>query len=138
MKNALFALALALAPLLATAQDSGLVTRESKYSVAETAERFEVAVKASGAYKIFYRLDHAANAAQETGVALPPSLLILFGNAKGGTPLMQSSATIGLDLPNRVLIWQDSSGKVWLTYNDVRTLFARHGIKRSDEQIKAL
>ena len=69
---------------------------------------------------------------------LPPSQLILFGNPKGGAPLLQASPTMGLDLPNRALVWEDSSGKVWITYNELRTLFARHGIKRTDEQIKAI
>ena len=87
---------------------------------------------------IFFRLDHAANAEQEAGAKILPSQLILFGNPKGGAPLLQASSTLGIDLPNRVLIWQDASGKVWLTYNEIRTLFVRHGIKRTDDQIKAI
>lgn len=132
------ALLLGLSTTSALAQETGIVSRPSKYSASETAERFEAAVKASGSYRIFFRLDHAAMAAQEAGVTLKPSVLFLFGNPKGGAPLMQSSATLGLDLPNRLLIWEDASGKVWLSYNDIRTLLARHGIKRTDEQIKTI
>ncbi|MGH6625257.1 MAG: DUF302 domain-containing protein [Burkholderiaceae bacterium] len=138
MKKALVVLAASLMSALALAQDGGLVTRQSKYSVAETAARLDAAIKSSGIYKVFFRLDHAANAAEEAGVKIPPSQLILFGNPKGGAPLLQASATLGIDLPNRALIWEDASGKVWVTYNEIRTLFNRHGIKRTNEQIKAI
>ena len=114
-----------------------MVTRPSKYSVLETAERLDSSIKASGIYKVFYRLDHAANA-QEVGAKLRPSQLILFGNPKGGAPLLQAAPTLGLDLPNRALIWEDADGKVWVSYNDIRSLFNRHGIRRTDEQIKAI
>ena len=138
MKKVFVVLAALFVSSLALGQDAGLVTRSSKYSVAETTERLDAAIKASGAYQVFFRLDHAANAAQEAGVKLPPSQLILFGNPKGGAPLLQASPTMGLDLPNRALVWEDASGKVWVTYNEVRTLFVRHGIKRTEEQIKAI
>jgi len=139
MKNALVLCATVFLTLpAALAHDSGLLTRPSKYSVAETAERMDAAIRSSGAYKVFFRLDHAANAEQEAGMKLRPSQLILFGNPKGGAVLLQSSATLGLDLPNRVLIWEDASGKVWLTYNDIRTLLGRHGINPGDEQLKAI
>lgn len=138
MKKVILALVVILWSAVAFAQDSGLVTKPSKYSVAETADRLDATIKASGTYKVFFRLDHAANAAQEAGVKIRPSQLFLFGNPKGGAPLLQAAATLGLDLPNRALIWEDGDGKVWVTYNDIRALFNRHGIKRTDEQIKAI
>lgn len=120
----------------AAASDNGLVIKPSRHSVSETMDKLETAVKASGAYKVFLRLDHAATAEAEAGVKLRPSQLLLFGNPKGGAPLMRDSLTIGLDLPNRALVWEDADGKVYLTYNDLRQLLNRHGIKRTDEQIK--
>jgi uncharacterized protein (DUF302 family) len=120
------------------AQDNGLITRPSKYSVAETAARLQAAIEASGAYKLFYQLDHAANAEREAGAKLRPSHLVLFGNPRGGAPLIKEAPTLALDLPNRALIWEDAAGKVWITYNDVASLFARHGVKRTPEQIKTI
>src|SRR6266508_3523282 len=66
---------------------------------------------------VFARIDHAAGAAQ-AGLALRPTEVLIFGNAKAGTPLMQASQTIGIDLPLKALVWQDASGKVWLSYNE--------------------
>ena len=71
--------------------------------------------------------DHAAGAA-EVGLPLRPTELLIFGNAKGGTPLMQSAQTIGVDLPLKALVWQDASGNTWLSYNDPGWLAKRHGL----------
>jgi YD repeat-containing protein len=120
------------------AQETGLITRSSKYSVAETTSRLVAAIEASGTYKLFWQLDHAANAQREGGAALPPSQLVLFGNPKAGAPLIKEAPTLALDLPNRALVWQDAGGKVWVTYNDLGALFARHNLKRSAEQLKAI
>ena len=76
---------------------------------------------------VFARIDHAAGAA-EAGLALPPTELLIFGNAKGGTPLMQSAQTIGIDLPLKALVWRDSAGQTWLSYNDPLWLAQRHGL----------
>ena len=138
MKRLFVLLLIAFVAMPAIAQDGGLVTRQSKYSVAETAGRLEEAIAASGAYKVFYRLDHAANAEKEAGAKLPPSMLILFGNPKGGAPLIKEAPTLAIDLPNRALIWEDGSGKVWVSYNDIATLFKRHGLQRTPEQVKAV
>jgi uncharacterized protein (DUF302 family) len=137
MKKTILTLAAAVVASGALAQDAGIVSRPSKFSVAETADRLESAIKASGTYKLFLRLDHAANA-KEVGATLKPSQLILFGNPKGGAPLLEAAPTLGLDLPNRALIWEDAAGKVWLSYNDVRQVLGRHGVKRSEEQLKAI
>jgi uncharacterized protein (DUF302 family) len=87
--------------------------------------RFEADVKAKGMI-VFARIDHAAGAAA-AGLPLRPTELLIFGNAKAGTPLMQSVQTIGIDLPLKALVWQDGSGKTWLSYNDPGWLVKRHG-----------
>ena len=138
MKLHLAVLALLAFATTAQADDSGLVTRPSKYSVAETTSRLVAAIESSGTYKLFWQLDHAANAEREAGAALLPSQLVLFGNPRGGAPLMKDAPTLGLDLPNRALVWQDADGKVWLTYNDIAVTFAKHKLKRSAEQVKAI
>lgn len=102
----------------------GLVTLASGYGPKETTDRFEAGIKARG-MTIFARVDHAAGAA-EVGLPLRPTELLIFGNAKGGTPLMQSSQTIGIDLPLKALVWQDQSGKTWVSYNDPSWLARRH------------
>ena len=76
---------------------------------------------------IFARIDHAAGAAA-VGLPLRPTELLLFGNAKGGTPLMQAVQTIGIDLPLKVLVWQDASGDTWLSYNEPSWIVQRHGV----------
>lgn len=138
MKRFVATIIISMATLSAVAQDSGVVTRLSKNSVPETTAKLLAAIEASGVYKVFYQLDHAANAEKEAGAKLPPSNLILFGNPKGGAPLIKEAPTLALDLPNRALVWQDADGKVWVTYNDIASTFGRHGLKRSAEQIKAV
>jgi len=103
----------------------GLTTVESAYGPKDTMDRFEAAVKAKG-LTIFARIDHAAGAA-EVGLQLRPTVLLIFGNAKGGTPLMQAAQTIGIDLPLKVLVWQDAAGKTWLSYYDPDWIAKRHG-----------
>ena len=94
----------------------GLVTIRSDRGPAETMNRLEVAVKERG-LTVFARIDHAAGA-KEVGLPLRPTSVLIFGNAKGGTPLMQSIQTIGIDLPLKVLVWEDASDVTWLSYND--------------------
>ena len=91
--------------------DDGLVTIASRHPVKETIDRLEAAVKAAG-ISVFARIDHAAGATS-VGMPLRPTELLIFGNPKGGTPLMQSRQAIGLDLPLKMLAWEDGSGKVW-------------------------
>jgi uncharacterized protein (DUF302 family) len=94
----------------------GLTTIPSSYGPKDTTDRLEAEIKARG-MTLFARIDHAAGAA-EVGLSLRPTEVLIFGNAKGGTPLMQSNQTIGIDLPLKVLVWQDASGKTWISYND--------------------
>jgi uncharacterized protein (DUF302 family) len=88
-------------------------------------DRLEAAVRAKG-MTVFARIDHAAGAA-EVGLALRPTELLVFGNARAGTPLMQAKQTIGIDLPLEALVWQDASGKTWLSYSDPPWIVSRHG-----------
>jgi uncharacterized protein (DUF302 family) len=106
--------------------ENGLVTIASTHTVKETIDRLEAEVKAKG-LTVFARIDHTAGA---IAAALPlrPTELLIFGNGKGGTPLMQAAQTIGIDLPLKALAWEDATGKVWLSYNDPAWLAGRHGI----------
>ena len=104
----------------------GLTTLPSSFGPQDTMDRLEAAVKAKG-MTVFARIDHAAGAA-EAGLSLRPTAVLIFGNAKAGTPLMQSVQTIGIDLPLKALVWQDTSGDTWLSYNDPAWLAQRHGL----------
>jgi uncharacterized protein (DUF302 family) len=104
----------------------GVVTTPSAVSVKVTMDRLEAGVKDAG-FGVVARIDHAA-AATKVGLALRPTELLIFGNPMGGTPLMAAQQTIGLDLPLKVLAWQDETAKVWITYNDPQWLGARHGL----------
>ena len=115
----------------------GLITLRSSYGPKETMNRLETNVKAKG-LTVFARIDHAAGAA-EVGLVLRPTELLIFGNAKGGTPLMQAVQTIGIDLPLKALVWQDASGTTWLSYNDPNWLAKRHGLgPEADATVKAM
>ncbi len=104
----------------------GLTTKVSSFGAKETMDRLEAEVKAKG-MTVFARIDHAAGAA-EVGLPLRPTELLIFGNAKAGTPLMQANQAIGIDLPLKALVFEDAAGKVWLSYNDPRWLAQRHGL----------
>ena len=104
----------------------GLRTIKSNYSPEATMSRLEAAVKAKG-LTVFARIDHAEGASA-AGLSLRPTELLIFGNAKGGTPLMQAVQTIGIDLPLKALVWQDASGETRLSLNDPAWLAARHGV----------
>lgn len=106
--------------------ETGLVTKKSAHSVAQTLDRLEGALKDKGIV-VFARIDHTAGA-KKAGMPLRSTELLIFGNPKLGTPLMQSKQTIGIDLPLKVLAWEDENGQVWLTYNAPDFLANRHGI----------
>ena len=104
----------------------GLVSIPSSFDPKETMDRLEAALRASGV-TIFARIDHAAGAA-EVGESLRPTELLIFGNPKAGTPLMQAGQTIGIDLPLKALVWQDAAGKTQVSYNEPGWLAKRHGL----------
>lgn len=102
----------------------GLVSIASRFGPEETMNRLEAAVRARG-LTVFANVDHAAGAAA-AGSSLMPTELLVFGTAVAGTPLMQRAQTIGIDLPLKVLVWQDETGETWLSYNDPSWLAQRH------------
>ena len=105
----------------------GLTALKSTYTAKETMNRFEAIAKKKG-LNIFARIDHAAGAAK-IGKTLRPTEVLIFGNPQGGTPFMECSQTVGIDLPLKVLVWQDASGQVWLGYNDPVYLAQRHDVE---------
>jgi uncharacterized protein (DUF302 family) len=109
----------------------GLTTIRSAYGPEETLSRLEAEIRAKG-MAVLARIDHAAGAA-DVGLSLRPTEVLLFGNARGGTPLMQSIQTTGIDLPLKVLVWQDASGDTWLSYNHPSWLAKRHGLGQEAE-----
>src|SRR6516164_3688695 len=115
----------------------GLITIKSAFGPAETMKRLEAEVKAKG-LTVFAHINHAEGASA-VGLSLRPTDLLIFGNAKGGTPLMQSMQTIGIDLPLKALVWQDEKGTTWLSYNDPGFLAKRHGEgSESDAAVRAM
>ena len=112
--------------------ENGLVTIQSRRSVKATIDSLEASLKENGV-NIFARIDHAAGAAS-AGMALRPTELLIFGNPRAGTPLMQAKQTMGIDLPLKVLAWEDANGSVWVTYNDPAWLAARHGLGDDDAE----
>ena len=104
----------------------GLINIRSNRAAADIVNRLDAALVAKG-ITLFARVDHASGAA-EVGLKLRPTTVLIFGNAKAGTPLMQAEQTIGIDLPLKILVWEDAAGTAWLTYNDPAWLARRHGI----------
>jgi uncharacterized protein (DUF302 family) len=129
MKRPLALALLVLAPVIAApaaAGESGLVTRDSPYPVPETVAKIEGALGAKGV-KVFARIDHAGEA-KAAGLELRPTEVLIFGNPKAGTPLMQAAPTIAIDLPLKVLVWQDDQGQVHVAWNSPDYLTQRHGL----------
>jgi uncharacterized protein (DUF302 family) len=102
----------------------GLTSLRSPHGPKDTMDRLEAEVKVRG-MTVFARIDHAEGAAA-AGLSLRPTELLIFGNARAGTPLMQAAQTIGIDLPLKALVWQDGAGDTWLSYNDPSWLAKRH------------
>ena len=114
----------------------GLTTIASRFDPKETMDRLESEVRARG-MTVFARIDHAAGAA-EVGLTLRPTELIIFGNARGGTPLMQSVQTVGIDLPLKALVWEDASGTTWLSYNEPSWIAQRHSIANAEPVVSKM
>jgi len=114
----------------------GLTTIQSSFDPEQTMDRFEAEIKGRG-MSVFARVNHSA-LATEAGLTLRPTELVLFGNPRGGTPLMQANQTIGIDLPLKALVWQDANGKTWLSYNDPAWLAKRHEIAGADRMLEAM
>jgi len=106
--------------------DNGVTRLRSPYSVANTLQRLEAVITAKG-LTIFARIDHSGEA-EKVGLTMLPTKLLLFGSPKSGTPLMIASPTLAIDLPLKALVWQDTEGTVWLSYNSPEYLQQRHNI----------
>jgi uncharacterized protein (DUF302 family) len=106
--------------------EHGIVRMRSPHSVVATMDRLESLLRASGII-VFARIDFSGDAAR-AGLALRPEQLLIFGNPKGGTPLMQAAPTAGLDLPFKVLAWEYELGETWIACNDPRYIVRRHGL----------
>jgi uncharacterized protein (DUF302 family) len=114
----------------------GLTTVPSQHGPKETMDRLEAELCAE-AITIFARIDHAAGA-WEAGLELRPTEVVIFGNARGGTPLMQLGQTAGIDLPLKALVWQDAKQKTWISYNEPSWIAQRHGLTKVDALVSKL
>ncbi len=119
-----------------TYADNGIISIKSSHDVKTTVDRLENKLREKG-MTVFIRINHAEGA-QKVGKKLRPTELVIFGNPKVGTPLMQCGQSVGIDLPQKALIWQDKAGQVWLSYNDPKYLASRHSIKECGEIIKKI
>ena len=104
----------------------GLIAVKSTHAVKATMDRLEDLAKQRG-LNIFARIDHAAGAFK-VGQTLRPTEVLIFGNPQGGTPFMECAQTVGIDLPLKALVWEDSAGQVWLGYNDAAYVAKRHAV----------
>jgi uncharacterized protein (DUF302 family) len=114
----------------------GMTSIPSSFGPKETMDRLETEIRAHR-MTVFARIDHAAGAA-EAGLALRPTELIIFGNARGGTPLMQWVQTVGIDLPLKALVWQDAANRTWLSYNEPNWIAQRHGVADAEPVVSKM
>ena len=114
----------------------GLTSIRSSFGPKETMDRLEAEIRAQR-MTVFARIDHAGGAAL-VGLKLAPTELIIFGNARGGTPLMQSVQTVGIDLPLKALVWKDAAGRTWLSYNEPNWIARRHSVANAEQVVNNL
>jgi uncharacterized protein (DUF302 family) len=114
----------------------GLTTIASSFGPKETMDRLEAEIRGKG-MTVFARIDHAGGAA-EAGLELRPTELIIFGNARGGTPLMHSVQTVGIDLPLKALVWEDTAGETWISYNKPRWIAQRHSVANAEPVVSKM
>jgi uncharacterized protein (DUF302 family) len=105
---------------------NGIINKSSKHSVDETLGKLQAILQVKG-IAVFALIDHSGEA-EKVGMKMRPTKLLIFGNPKGGTPLMIAAPSIAIDLPLKILIWQDDQGKVWVSYNSPEYLAERHGL----------
>ena len=105
---------------------NGIVDVPSNHSVDETVEKVKNILQSKG-ITLFAMVDHSGEA-EKVGMKMPPTKLLIFGNPKGGTPLMLAAPGVAIDLPLKILVWEDGQGKVWLSYNSAEYLQERHGL----------
>ena len=109
----------------------GVITQQSMHDVKATADRLESLLKSKG-MTVFDRISHS-DGAKGVGIELRPTELIIFGNPRVGSPLMQCSQSAAIDLPQKALIWEDAEGKTYISYNDPAYIKNRHNIKDCEE-----
>lgn len=133
MRTLLLAISLLLLMAFSANAAEGMVDVASSFGVKETGDRLESVLNEKG-MTIFKRVKHS-EAAEKVGVELRETELIIFGNPKVGSPLMRCQQSVAIDLPQKALIWKDSDGKTWISYNDPRYLEKRHDISNCEEVI---
>jgi uncharacterized protein (DUF302 family) len=111
---------------------NGIIHKPANHSVDETAEKLQAILRAKG-IALFALVDHSGEA-EKVGMKMRPTKLLIFGNPKAGTPLMQAAPTIAIDLPLKILIWEDAAGKVWVSYNSSTYLRERHHLPEELER----
>jgi uncharacterized protein (DUF302 family) len=111
---------------MASNPNSGIINLSSRHSVEQTVEKLEGILHAKG-IRLFALVDHSGEA-EQAGLRMRPTKLLIFGNPKAGTPVMLASPSIAIDLPLKILVWEDTDGKVWISYNSPEYLQARHGL----------
>jgi uncharacterized protein (DUF302 family) len=115
-------------PAMSTAIDNGIIDKASSHSVEQTVDRLKNLLQAKGV-TLFALVDHSGEA-EKVGMKMPPTKLLIFGNPKAGTPLMLAAPSSAIDLPLKILIREDTQGKVWLSYNTPQYLQVRHGLSQ--------
>ena len=116
--------------------NNGLISIKSNHSVDSTADRLVNILEKKG-MTVFARINHSEGA-EKVGKLLRPTELVIFGNPKVGTPLMQCEQSVAIDLPQKALIWEDNKGAVWFSYNDPKYLAQRHNIKNCEKVINKI
>src|ERR1700685_318068 len=109
-----------------TDQGNGIIAKPSNHSVEQTVEKLKAILQAKGV-TLFALVDHSGEA-EKVGMKMPPTKLLIFGSPKAGTPLMLAAPSIAIDLPLKILVWEDGQGKVWLSYNSPEYIMKRHGV----------
>ncbi len=104
----------------------GLITVASRFDFRTTIDKLDQGIASNG-MTLLARIDHAKGAGS-AGLSLRPTMVLIFGNAKAGTPLMQAGRAIGIDLPLKILVWEDDSGQTQMTWNEVEWLAQRHAV----------
>lgn len=106
--------------------DNGIISIPSNHSVDRAVENLKSILQAKGV-TLFALIDHSGEA-KKVGMKMPPTKLLIFGSPTGGTPLMLAAPSVAIDLPLKILVWEDGQGKVWLSYNSPEYLKERHGL----------
>ena len=125
------------APIQEVAEGEGIITKDSEQDFENTYSTLKETLSANPNIKIIAELDHQANAAS-VNLELRPTRIIIFGNPNLGTPLMQDDQSIGLDLPQKMLVWEDADGNVFISYNDPEFIAKRHGIEGNEEVLQKI